>query len=281
MKQLILLGAFLLLANTSIAQQIVCSPADKNAFQAKIHEVNTLADQDDFGATLVAIGKTFLGTPYVAKTLEVGEKESLVVNLRGLDCTTFVENVLVFGLMLKDEKRDFDSFTKTLEKVRYKDARLDGYASRLHYFSEWIANNGAKGLLKDVTAEIGGTESNKDINFMSTHRELYPFLKDDEDNFKKIKASETELNDQVICILARDQVAVQEHLIKSGDIIALTTSIKGLDITHTGIATREKDGRIHLLHASSSGQVEVSRLPLSDYLQRIKKNTGIMVARPN
>jgi hypothetical protein len=70
-------------------------------------------------------------------------------------------------------------------------------------------------------------------------------------------------------------------LIRSGDIIALTTSIKGLDITHTGIATREADGRIHLLHASTgSMEVEVSKLPLTDYLKDIKNNTGIMVARP-
>jgi hypothetical protein len=41
------------------------------------------------------------------------------------------------------------------------------------------------------------------------------------------------------------------------------------------------DGRIHLLHASSAnGKVEISELPLADYLKKIKSNTGIMVARP-
>jgi hypothetical protein len=80
--------------------------------------------------------------------------------------------------------------------------------------------------------------------------------------------------------LPQDQIEANENLIKNGDIIALTTAIPGLDITHTGIAIREKDGRIHLLHASSSGMVEISELPLADYLKKIKKNTGIMVARP-
>ena len=115
---------------------------------------------------------------------------------------------------------------------------------------------------------------------MSTHRQLYPFLKDDDENLKKIQASENYLNSQELCILSQDQIRANEHLIKSGDIIALTTSIKGLDITHTGIATREKDGRIHLLHASTVGKVVVSKLPLVDYLKKIKHNTGIMVARP-
>jgi len=116
---------------------------------------------------------------------------------------------------------------------------------------------------------------------MSSHRELYPFLSDD-GNFGKIQASENYLNDQAICILPQDRIADNEHLIQTGDIIALTTSIDGLDITHTGFATREKDDRIHLLHASTgSMEVEVSELPLSDYLKKVKKNTGIMVARPS
>lgn len=261
------------------AQAITCSPANKQAVENKFKEIDGLLE-NEFGKTMVAVGKTFMGTPYVAKTLEIGDIETLVVNLQGLDCTTYVENVLAFSLMLENGKSSFDDFTETLENIRYKDGEREGYASRLHYFSEWIANNEKKGMLNDITAEIGGTEITKDINFMSTHRDLYPFLRDDE-NFEKIQASENYLNDQAICILPQDQVAAIEHLIQTGDIIALTTSIDGLDITHTGMATREKDGRIHLLHASTgSMEVEVSELPLADYLKKIKSNTGIMVARP-
>ena len=261
------------------AQQITCSAQDKQAFEDKIIAIDGLLEKD-LGKTMVSVGKTFLQTPYVAKTLEIGETETLVVNLQGLDCTTFVENVLAFTLVLQKEKTDFDSFAKVLETIRYKNGKLDGYASRLHYFSEWIANNEQKGLITDMTAAIGGNEISKEINFMSTHRDLYPFLVDDM-NFEKIKASENFLNNEAICYLPQDQIEANEHLIRSGDIIALTTSIEGLDITHTGIASREKDGRIHLLHASSSGEVEVSELPLVDYLKKVNKNTGIMVARIN
>ena len=271
--QTFVLGTF------GFAQQITCSVEDKQAFEDKIIEIDGLLEKD-FGQTLVAVGKTFLGTPYVAKTLEIGEIETLVINLHGLDCTTYVENVLAFGLMLQNEETQFEDYTNELETIRYKNGKLDGYASRLHYFSEWIANNEKKGLLKDITSEIGGKEITKEINFMSSHRDLYPFLKDDV-NYEKIKASEDYLNNQAICILPQDQIEANEHLIQSGDIIALTTSINGLDITHTGIASREKDGRIHLLHASSSGEVKVSELPLVDYLKKVKNNTGIMVARVN
>ncbi|SHI53804.1 N-acetylmuramoyl-L-alanine amidase-like domain-containing protein [Pseudozobellia thermophila] len=278
MKSFIFAIALFVCAITT-AQQITCTPADKQAVENKLLEIDGLLE-DDFGKTLAAIGKTFLETPYVAKTLEIGDTETLVVNLRGLDCTTFVENVLAFGNLLRNGEPSFDAFTGALETIRYKDGKLSGYASRLHYFSEWIANNEKKGLLRDITSEIGGTEVKKEINFMSTHRDLYPFLADDT-NYEKIKASEQYLNNGSICMLPQDQIAANEHLIQTGDIIALTTSIDGLDITHTGFATWEKDGRIHLLHASTgSMKVEVSKLPLADYLKGIKKNTGIMVARP-
>ncbi len=236
-KKILLVGSFLA-GQFIFAQQITCSPADKKAFENKIVEIDGLLERD-FGVTLVAVGKTFMGIPYVAKTLEIGEKESLVINLQGLDCTTFVENVLAFSLLLRDGKADFDSFTDKLKTIRYKDGVLDGYGSRLHYFTEWIRNNQQKGLLKDITAEVGGIEVNKDINFMGTHRELYPFLKDDA-NFEKILATERELAKESFCYLPQDQIEANEHLIQTGDIIALATSINGLDVTHTGIATREK-----------------------------------------
>ena len=266
-------------ATLGFSQQITCSPQNRQAFEDKIIAIDGLLEKD-LGKTMVSVGKTFLQTPYVAKTLEIGDTETLVVNLLGLDCTTFVENVLAFTLLLQKEKTDFDAFTEILETVRYKDGRLDGYASRLHYFSEWIANNEQKRLIRDITAEIGGKEITKDINFMSTHRDLYPFLGDDA-NYEKIKASENFLNNEAICYLPQDEIEANEHLIQLGDIIALTTAIEGLDITHTGIASRETDGRIHLLHASSTGEVTISELPLVDYLKKINKNTGIMVARIN
>lgn len=269
---------FFFLSLTICAQGVICSDQDKSAFDVKIGEIQNLK-QSDIGGTIVPVGKTFLGIPYVAKTLEIGETESLVINLQGLDCTTFVENVLAFSTLLIQDKLNFDAYADELEHIRYKDGKLDGYASRLHYFSEWIANNEKKGLLRDITAEIGGQKINKAINFMSTHRELYPFLKD-EDNYQKIRESENYLNQQSICFLPQDLIEANEHRIQSGDIIALTTSIRGLDITHTGIASKEQDGRIHLLHASSSGEVEVSEIPLVDYLKKVKNNTGIMVARP-
>ena len=113
---------------------------------------------------------------------------------------------------------------------------------------------------------------------MGTHRSLYPFLQDDA-NYERMLEIEREIAQETLCVLPQEQIEQQEHFINSGDIIALATSIKGLDVTHTGIAIR-KNGRIHLLHASSSGKVTITQEPLVDYLKKIKNNTGIIVARP-
>ena len=260
------------------AQDLSCSEVDQQVFAEKMLELKEI-EVTDMGNTIVAVGQSFVGTPYVAKTLEVNEEEALIVNLRGFDCTTYVENVLAFSMLLVKEEEDLSAFASVLQNIRYRDGEIRGYPSRLHYFTDWIANNQDKGLVADISDEIGGVALMKEIDFMSTHRESYPMLKDD-NSFESIKSTEAILSEKTLHFIPREELPQSEHLIQNGDIIALATSIEGLDVTHTGFAIREKDNRIHLLHASSSGQVEITEKPLADYLKNIKSNTGIIVARP-
>ncbi|MBT8178693.1 MAG: DUF1460 domain-containing protein [Eudoraea sp.] len=277
MKQWIL-AVLLIFGHFANAQGILCAPEDRKAFDNKIQDLKTIPSQDT-GELLVEIGKTFIGTPYVAGTLEVSEIESLVINFSGLDCTTFVENVLAFGILFKNGSPDFDRYTELLRRIRYRNGQISGYASRLHYFSEWITNNEQKGLVKNITPSIGGVRIEKARDFMTVHRELYPHLESSE-NYKEMIQIEKALLEQPLYYLPKKELASHEKNIQHGDIIALATGIKGLDVTHTGIASREADGRIYLLHASSKGQVELSKAPLTEYLAGIKSNTGILVARP-
>lgn len=261
-----------------LSAQITCSPEDKILFKQKMVQLKEI-NSASFGDSLVEVGKLFLGTPYVEKTLEVGKKESLVINLKGLDCTTFVENVMAFSYLLKKNESGFDDFTEQLKTIRYRDGILTGYSSRLHYFTDWIRNNNKKGLVQDITADLGGKIQQKSINFMGLHRKLYPFLADDS-NYNHILEIEAELAKEDLCVLPQNAIEAQEDNIQNGDIIALATSIKGLDVTHTGFAIKV-NGRLHLLHASSSGEVKITEIPLVDYLQKIKSNIGIIVARPS
>ncbi|MEM7370093.1 MAG: N-acetylmuramoyl-L-alanine amidase-like domain-containing protein [Bacteroidota bacterium] len=227
----------------------------------------------------IEVGKRFMGTPYVAKTLEIEGEERLVVDMQGLDCTTFLENVVVMARLTQQDRLSLDQFHAELGTIRYRDGELEGYSSRLHYFTEWIHNNQEKGIIRDISQQIGGLVYDKPIDFMSTHRDAYAQLSDD-GLYQAIQKAEGQLNQTYPrYFIPKDQVQAVESRIQDGDLIAITTSIKGLDVVHTGFALHQK-GRLHLFHASSgSKEVEISQKPLAEYLAGIKHQSGIMVCR--
>ncbi len=259
-------------------EQVLFSPEDSIIFDRLIQEAD-VEGSASLGEVIVAAGRELLNTPYVAGTLEVHSPEILIVNLRGLDCTTFVENVLVVAAMSEEGQKEWDTYLRQLERLRYRDGIRRGYPSRLHYFTDWIRNNAKKGLVEDITQSLGGLPLEKRIDFMGTHPDLYPALSS-EAALEAVQKVEQELSEQVTYILPREEVSEVENQIQNGDIIALATSIDGLDVTHTGFAFRKDNGHLHLLHASTRGSVEISKAPLADYLQGVKGNTGIIVVRP-
>ncbi|MCI0716758.1 MAG: DUF1460 domain-containing protein [Chlorobi bacterium] len=231
------------------------------------------------GDAIVDIGKSFIGTDYVAGTLDNDMKENLVVNLTGLDCVTFVENCLVFARCVKQGKTTFDDYRAELQKIRYRDGVIDGYPSRLHYFCDWIYNNEDRGIVKNITAEIGGVLYDKEIDFMSTHPSSYKQLSNDK-NLEGIIAAEEAINSRSHYYIPTKSISKSYDQLKNGDIIATTTTIGGLDVTHTGFVYKEKGG-MYFLHASlKSKQVIISKNELQDYVAEDSKKTGIMVAPP-
>ncbi len=237
-------------------------------------------DQTSSGELMVKVGSHFLETPYVANTLETEGNERLVINLREMDCTTFAENCLALTRTIKSKKPSLDRFTQELAGVRYRNAKIDGYTSRLHYTTDWIYNNQQKELIRDVTGDISGNPYIKTINFMSTHPDSYFHLKNNALLVAEMAEIENDISGRNYYYIPKERIAELESNLKDGDIIALTTSIDGLDVSHMGILVR-KNNRIHLLHASlSAKKVVVTEEPLADYLKDSKTVTGIMVARP-
>jgi len=276
-KNLFLLVLFTTLSShLGFSQEVVCTTENRRAIAEKIERVKQL-NEVSVGTRIITIASLFLETSYVANTLEISTTEKLVVNALQLDCTTFVENVLALNLLYQERSYTYEAYLKNLEKIRYKGGNLDGYGSRLHYYSEWFYDNEDKGILENRTAVIGGSDVKKQINFMSTHSNRYPKL-ENKSALEKIKYSENFLTNTTQCILPKGAVLANEHLIDTGDIIAITTSIIGLDIIHTGFAIRKKDSRIYLIHASTKGSVLISEVPLAAYLKGIKNANGIMVA---
>jgi hypothetical protein len=232
------------------------------------------------GEVIVEVGKSFIGTDYVSHTLEVDGDEHLVINLTGLDCNTFLEYVLVFARNIKQGKTTFDDYKNELMLIRYRDGNIDQYPSRLHYFTDWIYDNEKKGVVKDVTKAIGGELLKLDLSFMSAHPQYYKHLKENPEFIPIIKKQEEEISKRDYYFIPQEKIAEMENEIEDGDLLAFTSTVKGLDVNHVGIAVRLDDGRVHVLHAPNVGyKVQISDLPLAEYVMKIERDSGVIVVR--
>lgn len=229
---------------------------------------------------VLEVGKSFIGTDYLAHALEPEGKEQLVINLSGLDCTTLVENSLALSRCIKKGSASFDNYLAELEYIRYRDGVVSGYLSRLHYFSDWITNNVAKGVVKDETFNLGGVPIKFNLDYMSSHSDDYPQLDENDDLVTLIQIQEQEISERGYLYIPKTDFASKESSIQGGEIIAITTTVEGLDIGHVGIAVKMDDGRIHLLHAPTvDKKVQITEEPLSDYLMKYKRHSGVIVLR--
>lgn len=280
MKKTIKVLLFSILSITINAQSIfsdsdvqICNQKFEFAASSKLNE-------KPINDVIVEIGKTFLGLEYEAFTLEKGEKEELVIHLSGLDCYTFFESSLVLARCVKKWKTTFEDFQTELKNIRYRDGTIKDYTSRLHYASDWLYDNDRSGNVKDITKEIGGVIYSKKIDFMSTHRDSYARLKNNDEFVEEIAKSEMEITSREKYYIPQNFIDCAEEKINNGDIILITADASGLDISHTGLAVKMPDGRIHFMHAPLRGKViQITEQPIGDYIRGLKRHTGIMVAR--
>ena len=262
-----LLTIFIISLTNLILKAQVFSEKDVEICNSKFDlAVDEKLAEKTIGDVIAEIGKSFIGTDYLAHGLEKDGDEQLVINLTGLDCTTFLENSLVLARCIKKGKTTFKDYENELQFVRYRDGKIDKYPSRLHYFSDWIYDNVKKGVIKDVTEEIGGEKIKFKIDFMSTHPESYKQLEENPDFIPVIEKQEKEIRCREYFYIPKEKLESKEEQIQNGDLIAITTNVAGLDIGHVGIAVRMEDNRIHILHAPDIGyKVQISDLPLFEY----------------
>jgi hypothetical protein len=231
------------------------------------------------GKVIVQMGMQFLGSPYAAHTLEVPGEERVVVNLRGFDCVSLCEASLVLARCIKKGTPSYEAYGKELQRVRYRGGALDGYPSRLHYFTDWIDDNASKGILTNVTKELGGESVRKKINFMTSHPHSYRQLAESAEIVESMKRHEERLSEKEFMYIPKERVSASASFIRDGDILAITTSIEGLDVLHTGLAVWQKR-ELCMLHAPEAGKkVSVTASSLDSYLRQRTRHTGIIVAR--
>ena len=241
------------------------------------------------GTTAAAVGELALGTPYEAYTLEAYLKaggspigsEPLTLSLDSFDCVSLVESCLAVGrLARRPGTPSWDDFGREIERIRYRGGKREGYLSRLHYFSEWLDDNAARGLVRPLGGELGGEPDTRPLRFMSEHRESYPALAN-EQAYEQVQRMERSLDGRARLVIPTDRIAGVADRIQTGDVLAFATGIEGLDVTHSAMAYRDQAGVLRVLHAPlSGGVVEISRSTLPDYVRNVRRSTGILVARP-
>jgi hypothetical protein len=242
------------------------------------------------GRAAVRIGELARGTPYEAYTLEAylraggdaTRAEPLTLWLTRFDCVSLVESSLAVARAARASTSTptWDDFGREIERMRYRVGTRASYASRLHYFSEWISDGARRGLLRDIAPELGAENDTRPLRFMTEHRKSYVALADDR-VFQQIAAMERSLDDKPRHVIPTARIAQVLHRIQTGDVLGFATSIPGLDVTHSAFAYRDPSGVLRVLHAPlSGGAVEVSHYELPDYVAAIKHSTGILLARP-
>ena len=213
----------------------------------------------------------------MAKTLETEGKECLVINARQLDCTTYVENTMAIYLCVTNSRTSYDYYKNQLRLLRYANGEV-AYAARQHYFTQWIEENTKKGYVHELqspTPPFTAVQLLR-IDFMTTHVSLYPMLKDSPEDIKTIAQREHELSGRRYRYIPKTSIrnnSLFRSTIKDGDIIAITTSKKGLDTSHIGIAVWHKDG-LHMLNAS-----QIHKKVVEEHMQRHPSQTGIRIIR--
>jgi hypothetical protein len=275
----------LLLPLLAGAQDYV-STADDIALGKLVLERLAVSPKQDAASQMILAARQLLDQPYEAGTQE-GREERLRIYLTRTDCILFAETCLglVRTVQLCGPLATFEDLARTLRQTRYRGGVVDGYASRLHYTTEWIRQGERNGFFRDITEELGGVADTRPINYMSAHPDSYAPLKGEssyaKENLRQIRAMEERVNELPRWYIPKDKLAAVEDRIQSGDILCLATSIDGLDYSHVVIAYREKPGApLGFIHASTSAKkVIVEPRTLLAYLQANSRATGISVLR--
>lgn len=253
--------------------EVICTRSDSLLLIQKLDEFSRYSN-----LSLIDIASSFMNTPYEAKTLEHSPQEQVVVNTSSFDCTTFIETCIALNETYREKEYSFNDYVVNLKTIRYRNGALKDYSSRLHYFTEWILDQKQKGLVQNITRELGGEESDVEINFMSEHISAYKQLLSDSNLVKLIKDIEARISGTYY-IIPQAKIEAIDAKLNDGMIVGFTTNIKGLDFVHTGFVIR-KGGKAHLLHASSdAGKVVISSKPISEYIRGNEIQTGIVVLK--
>jgi len=253
-------------------------PNDEKIYQQIIDRAQRQnLDRDSMGEIVQTVAEQFLGAEYKAGLLDRTTQETLFISLQQFDCLLFIETVLAIANNIASQDRSYQALRSRIEQQRYWQGKMNGYCSRLHYFSDWIEDNQKRGNITNITQRLGGVNIDKKLDFMTSHRDSYPTLAKSDRNFKCISRVEDSLSTTFNYIPTQNIRQTYSQL-QPGDIIGVATKIEGLDFTHTGFVYQQPNGNIGLIHASPAGQVVIAK-DLQKYIKNVPQAIGIVVSR--
>ncbi len=218
--------------------------------------------EPDYLKRIAVIAQATIGQPYRLGPLgefpyELRDPDPLYC-LSASDCVTFVEQTLAMAL-----SHDWPSFFHTLQRIRYKDARI-GILTRNHFTeADWNRNNAW--LLDDLTKNLPGA-----IPFHVCVKRAAFFKQ-----FKiEVSPGIEEFDDVQV---PRDRLASILPQLRDADIIEFVRTTKGQPyVGHLGFVFHDTAGKTTLLHATKP---TVREVPLEDYVKNHENITGFKFLR--
>lgn len=237
---------------------------------------------ETFGSFLARAARVQHGVKYA----EISERpggESLEVDLDGFECVSFIESALSVARCGWRSKPTEACFVGELEASRYRGGHMGDYASRLHYFVEWIDDNEARGRVANMTESLGGEPVQKDFFYIS-ERVLKPSSSNASELMatltREVESTEARLSATPHAVLTRESAPAVLGELEDGDLVAFVRERPGMLVHHAGFIYWA-NGTPRLLHASSyHGRVVITVRDVTNYLLRRPERRGVIVARP-
>jgi hypothetical protein len=239
------------------------------------------------GDRTVSAARAMTGTPYVNYSLEVDDRiENPVVNFGGMDCWTYYENALAFARMLRYKPGPYrpEDMLHMIEIERYRGGQCTGnYLSRMHHLEEVFYDNQRRGIATNITPNLAGAvRLRREIREMTVQWKSYRYLRSNPKLVPEMGKIESRVSQLPVYHVPKSRVRSIEHLLRDGDVCAITTNWKYGYTSHVGLIVKTK-GRAYFTHATSDrskGRKTLIDRPITDYLYGSSKHAGIAVYRP-
>ena len=254
-----------------------------NSKEMVLNIVRENGDCFDLEYDVEGIMYNFIGKKYGAGAWGLKPGKTLI-NTHELNCVTFIETVWAIlrtkHWLAKHPKANSDedlllaNFIQYLDDFRYYNGLNCVWEDRITYFTDQLYQMQDAGLMQDIAAK-NGFLFDKKINYVTSNKKKFRGFTD----WERIRLQEDKINAREKFYYPLHEYERYERVAKTGDIVALATNVPGLDVSHCGFISCDKEG-LKFSHASMLKKKVVFKEDFCDYLSNRTTITGFFVFRP-